>query len=492
MTEQQLNNIINAPMLKYQKEGKFNREMCSMDIDIRLQKFIERFVSEDTPKEDRPTKDIIYFTSDMQDVVNELVSHIPYEYSTTGKESEFVKKVLIQYSFLKRVLPSAFFEIVLSTKAIIIPTPIVTMKEGIKISYNLKVPRSEDCIINTNIVTGKLESVYVKEKKEFYNESENITKEGYLISKFDLEGMTTNVVDMSGVTIDGYKEEFFPNPYKHLGIMQCLLIEGFKDTNGLPYASRLRELQLQIDNKNSNIDNIINLHGSPLYIIKNAIQDWSNGVPMGAGKMVVLRGEEDLKSETPKAQLNDIQMTLDRLVDKIYKNGGLVPIKLRDKMFSTDSSKVTKLAQSETISQVKHLLENAREALDKLVLMCLSDNGKEYTNESFQVPLEVMPIDLDSTMNTMAIAMNLQIVDPEWIYDNYFSDMEIEEKERIKLYWEKQNAVNYAKESKIGITNTNVTNLAKKANKTKPASNSSANKKETSQDAKEEGVTAVV
>jgi hypothetical protein len=239
-----------------------------------------------------------------------------------------------------------------------------------------------------------------------------------------------------------------------------------------------------------------------MYVIKNALQDWS-GIKFGAGMLVALQQDEELDVVTAKAQLNEIQLVYDKKVDNLYKSAGLIRLEDRSSVYASDSAKVTKLAHSEAIGQIEGMLESARSALDELLLMTLISNGKKYTNEIFEAPSEVMPTDLDSAFQTIAMALNTRVFDKFEVYKRYFPDITEKDIQRIEEYWSNKDLMSLSMQGSVESMNPKLTNtsttaqvdpmakVTKMTTKIKPMSQSEANKAENSEARGDAGKTTV-
>lgn len=485
----------------HQQEAINNREMISPNAYIRLKKYIERWVNPLTEESHRPTKEVFFYTNDMASCISELVSHSPVKFIVNGKESDFLKKMLFEYSYIKEQLPIIYRELMLSTKAYMICTEKIAPKNdaNIKKHFVFEIPKTEDVWEEVNPITGKPIKIIVKQKKQILNDKQELN-EIYIVRIFDLDGVTTSVTDSGGGVVDEYPTEYVENPYKNEGLLQCLSFKSVTDSTGLPMSSKLREYQLQIDNLDSNVQNIINLYGSPMHVVKHAVQNWDD-ITLGAGMVVALQMDEELETVTAKAQLNEIQLVYDKKVDNLYKSAGLIRLEDRSSVYSSDSAKVTKLAHSESIGQIESILESSRSALDDLVIMALKVNGIPYTDEIFEAPTDIMPVDLDSAFQTIAMALNTKVWDMEEVYKRYFQDMNKDDKERIALYWkvqdayalelqEKSNGAMNPKETNTSTT-AKVDSLAKSMAKKKPMSQSEANKAENKEARGDAGKTTV-
>ena len=162
-------------------------------------------------------------------------------------------------------------------------------------------------------------------------------------------------------------------------------------------------------------------------------------------------------------------------MDNLYRQAGLTPPSMRESIYDTDSSNVTKMAQAPLINKIKIIMNFHRQPMDLLAKLILQINGKEYFNESVIPSEEILPVDLQSVLSTWTIGMNLGLLDDEAFWVKYFPAFTDKDKDRIKDFFEKRFQSG-------NLDSTNGVNLNNNAKSSKPA----GNKKQATQMTKEE------
>lgn len=448
------------PRLPIHDEIKRNKQLLSSDTDIRHKVFCERFVDKSLPREAWIPKEIYYPTSDMSDVINEIVSQFPSDLTISGKEAEFLKENLIEYSFLQEALNKVWAECFLGIDAYMLVKPKISTNKDFSMKFEFEVIPSEKVWEETDILTGEPKVVITEEIKDIFNAEKSQYQQVKIRKTYTLDTIKTEIENINGSSQN--QETLNENPFKSLGMLPIIRFKGISDSNGMPVASKLRMKQLDLDNLNTNIQNMINLNASPLWAITKTNRSW-DGIAFGAGQTIALTEDEDIKAIYSQMQLDALNKALTEMVDRIYKSAGLIPMSLRDKVYSTDSSRVAKMAANELIGQIRDTLNSTRISLDDIIKIALFLNGKKYTDEAFVVPQELLPVDLDSAFNTWAIGMNLGIVDDELFWKRYMPDLQNEEKERIKEAFKARQEEAMAMQAKSDLmkSGTNVDNRAK-------------------------------
>ena len=133
-------------------------------------------------------------------------------------------------------------------------------------------------------------------------------------------------------------------------------------------------------------------------------------------------------------------------------------------MYGTDSSKVVKIASSELIGIARIFMNQFKKPLLTISNVLLHINGKKLTNEVISPPEEVLPYDLESVFATMAVGMNLGLIDDDWFWNKYMPELSDVEKDRIKE--------NYKQRYENGQVDNNAANVDNRAKvPTKPIGN---------------------
>lgn len=428
-------NYVNGQLLnknQIQIDAKRNKQFNDGEIEERYKLFEKRFID----KEIRNTTSSLpiesfYPTEDFKDVISEITNQLPVNFNIVGKESEFLRKSLIEGSHLKSALSSIYKEGILSTSAFVLMKPKISTGNNELMVLDLEVLPFENCYPEYDVLTGELNKLTYQEDRVYMDMDKSIN---FLYTvEYTKDSIKTYIRDYSGSRIPNLPDNIIDeNPFKEIGVMpvvefRCTTNKG----NKVALASRLVECQLQLDNLNTNIENLINMHSNPIYVVKKTRRVW-DGFLIGAGQILTLQDEEDFDIKRSDMQLVALAQRYKMKKDEIYKTGGLVPLSLRDRMYGTDSSKVVKIASSELIGVARILMNNFKKPLITIVQVLLFLNGKTITDEVVSPPEEVLPYDLETVFASMAVGMNLGLVDDSWFWDKYMPELSDNEKERIR------------------------------------------------------------
>lgn len=375
-------------------------------------------------------KEAFYPTNDFKDVISEITNQLPTNFNIVGKESEFLRRVLVDGSHFKSMINAVYEEGLLSKSAFVLMKPKLSTTSEDLMVVDFEVLPYENCYPEYDIFTNELNKLTYQEERIYMDVDEEI-KFLYTVI-YTKDKIQTFIRDYSGKRIANLPDnQIVENPFKSINLLPVVEFKCIKQKNDKAFASKLIEIQLQLDNLNTNIENLINMHSNPIYIIKNTRRMW-NGFLLGAGQILTLQDEEDFDIKRSDMQLVALDTRYNMKRDEIYKTAGLVPPSLREKMYGTDSSKVVKIASSELIGVARILMNNFKKPLLSIVQVLLSLNGKTFTNETISPPEEVLPYDLETVFATMAVGMNLGLVDDEWFWNKYMPEISEEQKERIR------------------------------------------------------------
>ena len=131
---------------------------------------------------------------DMANCVNELSSHIPVDFVINGANQDFATKCLVEYSFLKELLPSIYKEIIVATRAYVIVKPKINIgkKENILFKYEFEIPRTEEVWEETNPITGNPIKIIIRQEKQILDtKTTNSLIRVYVYRVYTLEGCLT-------------------------------------------------------------------------------------------------------------------------------------------------------------------------------------------------------------------------------------------------------------------------------------------------------------
>jgi hypothetical protein len=376
-----------------------------------------------------------YPTADYKTIINELSESFPTNFQTTGKNADFVRQNLIENSYFRRAYSEIIKECILAPKAFVVPKfrKDTDDKGEEYIVFDLQVAPYEECFDYYDELTGELKELvwrYEEEMFDYYGNIQTVRVQ----KRYTLDGIFVDYFDTSMRRVVGLESDFIPNPFKEYGYIPAFVFESIYGEDCKPLAYDLIMQQLQIENLNFNIENAVNFHGSPAFKVKNAITDWTNRF-IEAGSILTLIGDEDLEEIGGNLNIEGLDSHMDKKIDRFYRYAGLTPPSLRERMYGTDSSSVTKLAQSPLISKIKIIMSFHKSTMNILAKLILLINGMEYTNEKVVPPEEVLPFNLQEILNTWAVGMNLGLLDDEAFWTKYFPEFTDIDKKRIRDFF---------------------------------------------------------
>lgn len=431
----------------------------------RYNLFEKRFVA----KEIRGTEqslpiEAFYPTKDFSDVVSEVNNQLPTNFNIVGAESDFLRNSLIEGSHLKSLLSSVYLEGLLSSSAFVLMKPKFASNLSQELMFlDLAVLPYENCYPEYDVLTGELKSLIYQEQRVYTYADEEIQ---FLYTvEYTKDTIRTYIRNFSGMRIPDMQDDIVvENPFKNIGTLPVVEFKcSIEKDNKEAFANRLVECQNQLDNLNTNIENLINMHSNPIYIVSGTRRNWDN-IEIGAGQILTLIDNEQFNIQKSDMQLVALQTRYKSKRDEIYKTGCLVPLSLRDRMYGTDSSKVVKIASSELIGIARIFMNQFKKPLLTISNVLLHINGKKLTNEVISPPEEVLPYDLESVFATMAVGMNLGLIDDDWFWNKYMPELSDVEKDRIKE--------NYKQRYENGQVDNNAANVDNRAKvPTKPIGN---------------------
>ena len=431
----------------------------------RYNLFEKRFVA----KEIRGTEqslpiEAFYPTRDFSDVVSEVNNQLPTNFNIVGAESDFLRNSLIEGSHLKSLLSSVYLEGLLSSSAFVLMKPKFASNLSQELMFlDLAVLPYENCYPEYDVLTGELKSLIYQEQRVYTYADEEIQ---FLYTvEYTKDTIRTYIRNFSGMRIPDMQDDIVvENPFKNIGTLPVVEFKcSIEKDNKEAFANRLVECQNQLDNLNTNIENLINMHSNPIYIVSGTRRNWDN-IEIGAGQILTLIDNEQFNIQKSDMQLVALQTRYKSKRDEIYKTGCLVPLSLRDRMYGTDSSKVVKIASSELIGIARIFMNQFKKPLLTISNVLLHINGKKLTNEVISPPEEVLPYDLESVFATMAVGMNLGLIDDDWFWNKYMPELSDVEKDRIKE--------NYKQRYENGQVDNNAANVDNRAKvPTKPIGN---------------------
>jgi len=429
---------------------KQNKDMYNSDTSKRYERFEERFVDPKLSKEERMPIDAYYPTQEFHDIITELSAQIPAEFSSTGKESDFLRLSLIEGSHLKEVLHKVYTENLLGVNAYVFLRPKLSSDTNKFVVFDMDIIPAENVWVEYDIFTDEIKKITTQERRITYINGDEEIK--YLYTRvYTKETIETFFRHTTGERIAEMVDKKEDNPFATYNMLPIVEFKGYSE-NEYPLASKLVEPQLQLDNLNTNVENLINMHSNPVYVIENTMRDWSDAT-FGAGEVVGLEGEEKFKPTSADMQLPSLDNHRNYKRDEMYKTGGLTTPSLREKMFGTDSSKVTKVASAEFVATARIITAFAKRSLNRIAKLLLELNGKQMTNESLIPPIEVLPYDLETVFNMSAVGLNLGLIDDNWIWSRYMPELSDEEKDKIREFFESR--------QDLDVGETNVSNVAK-------------------------------
>lgn len=430
-----------------------NKIIYSEDLDERYKIFSNRFIDEELRStDDALPKESFYPTNDFKDVISEITNQLPSNFNIVGKESEFLRNTLIDGSHFKSMINSVYEEGFLSKSAFVLMKPKFSTSDNELMVLEFDILPYENCYPEYDVITGELKSLTYQEQRVYMDVDTEIHFLYTVI--YSKDSIKTYIRNMSGERIADLPDNLIvDNPFKELDLLPVIEFKCTKNKNDKAFSNKLIEIQLQIDNLNTNIENLINMHSNPIYVIKNTRRDW-NGMLIGSGQMLTLQDTEDFDIKRSDMQLVALDTRYNMKKDEIYKTAGLVPPSLRQRMYGTDSSKVVKIASSELIGVARILMNNFKKPLLQIVKILLFLNGKQLTNEAISPPEEVLPYDLETVFSTMALGMNLGLVDDEWFWNKYMPEISKDQKERIRdAYKERYNNQNTNSNQSLNLDN---------------------------------------
>ena len=375
-----------------------------------------------------------------------------------------MRNSLIEGSHLKSLLSSVYLEGLLSSSAFVLMKPKFASNLSQELMFlDLAVLPYENCYPEYDVLTGELKSLIYQEQRVYTYADEEIQ---FLYTvEYTKDTIRTYIRNFSGMRIPDMQDDIVvENPFKNIGTLPVVEFKcSIEKDNKEAFANRLVECQNQLDNLNTNIENLINMHSNPIYIVSGTRRNWDN-IEIGAGQILTLIDNEQFNIQKSDMQLVALQTRYKSKRDEIYKTGCLVPLSLRDRMYGTDSSKVVKIASSELIGIARIFMNQFKKPLLTISNVLLHINGKKLTNEVISPPEEVLPYDLESVFATMAVGMNLGLIDDDWFWNKYMPELSDVEKDRIKE--------NYKQRYENGQVDNNVANVDNRAKvPTKPIGN---------------------
>ena len=402
----------------------------------RFEYFKTRFIDGGNPT---PVEENEYYPdSTYVEVISERTELTPMELSISGKEYDFIKKNLWDKSKISSRLPETYKEMDFAGDAFwrIYLKP--SKSKDVLYEFDFEKLNTEEMFVHINTVTR--EPDYFLHHYVLYNTGENKEtimtqiREEYTI---DTITITEYVPDTKGFMFSkkgNTNVTVIDNPFKEYGKFPIMWFKGYKNDSSyyseIP-ANKLIEMQLQIDLLNTHIDTLIKRTAFPITEIKKALAKYNN-VYLGAGSLWCSRGEEELKIHAPEVPIVDLQMKLDKKIDKMYRLCGLVPMSHRKDLFSSSSSKIAKTAYKEFIELVKTRLMNMKIEFDDMIELFMSINGKTRTDEQMNIPVEAFTIDKEDLLKIVSMEMALGLTDDEIVWKNYYPDVSEEEKTRIR------------------------------------------------------------
>ena len=405
-----------------------------------------------------------YPTADYRTIVRELSESFPTNFQVSGDNQDFVRQNLIENSYYKRAYSQIVKECIIAKKCFVTPRILFDSDDKNKdvMVFDFKILPYEKCFdyYDSN---GDLNRLLYMDTEEVYSLERDGRQTVDIIIEYTKDNITKMYRTSTGVRIIGYEDEIIENPFKEYGSMPVFVFDSIEE-DGKPIAYDLIEQQLQIESLNFNIENGINYQGLPVWKVKNTFREeaWQN-TSIAPNTIVALMGEEDLDQVGGSIQIDALKTYMKYKVDKLYQQAGLTPPTLREEMFGTDSSAVTKLAQAPLISKIKIIMSFHKKPMNELAKLILLLNGEIYTNEKIIPPEEVLPFNLQEVLNTWAIGMNLGLMDDEAFWTKYFPEFTDTDKARIREFFNDRYG---------GVAtndNTNVTNTAKVAGNKKQA-----------------------
>ncbi|MGL5190085.1 MAG: hypothetical protein ACRC7S_10605, partial [Cetobacterium sp.] len=246
-----------------QLEAIKNKKFNDGDIGDRYSVFEERFID----KEIRGTPQSLpiesfYPTQDFKDVMNEITNQLPVNFNIVGKESEFLRESLIEGSYLKSLLSSVYREGLLTTSAFVLLKPKISTSDTELMILDMEVLPFENCFPEYDVITGELTKLTYQEERVYMDMDDPIN---FLYTvEYTKKNIKTYVRDYSGKRIPNLPDNIIAdNPFIDLDLLPIVEFRCTTTKNRqYPFASKLVEPQLQLDNLNTNIENLINMHSN--------------------------------------------------------------------------------------------------------------------------------------------------------------------------------------------------------------------------------------
>ena len=440
----------------------------------RFELFKREFVNPLTPEANQIPITSYYPTSDYKSVIHEITEAFSFDFQVSGKNSDFVRQNLIESSYFKSSYINIAKECILAKKAFVVPRIRIDNDDLGKdiFTFNLQVLPYDECVDVYDDITGKLVKLIHEKQEEVFDIYEQPVT-ALTVTTYTMDFIIKEFWDFNGKRIAGQDTITTPNPYKQYDVFPVFVFESMSEYDK-PIAYDLVEQQLQIENLNFNIENGINYQGMPVWAIENTMRNW-NGVSIAPNTVLGLMGDEKLSQVGGNLNLDALRSHMIFKMDNLYRQAGLTPPSMRESIYDTDSSNVTKMAQAPLINKIKIIMNFHRQPMDLLAKLILQINGKEYFNESVIPSEEILPVDLQSVLSTWTIGMNLGLLDDEAFWVKYFPAFTDKDKDRIKDFFEKRFQSG-------NLDSTNGVNLNNNAKSSKPV----GNKKQATQMTKEE------
>ena len=440
----------------------------------RFELFKREFVNPLTPEANQIPITSYYPTSDYKSVIHEITEAFSFDFQVSGKNSDFVRQNLIESSYFKSSYINIAKECILAKKAFVVPRIRIDNDDLGKdiFTFNLQVLPYDECVDVYDDITGKLVKLIHEKQEEVFDIYEQPVT-AITVTTYTMDFIIKEFWDFNGKRIAGQDTITTPNPYKQYNTFPVFVFESMSEYDK-PIAYDLVEQQLQIENLNFNIENGINYQGMPVWAIENTMRNW-NGVAIAPNTVLGLMGDEKLSQVGGNLNLDALRSHMIFKMDNLYRQAGLTPPSMRESIYDTDSSNVTKMAQAPLINKIKIIMNFHRQPMDLLAKLILQINGKEYFNESVIPSEEILPVDLQSVLSTWTIGMNLGLLDDEAFWVKYFPAFTDKDKDRIKDFFEKRFQSG-------NLDSTNGVNLNNNAKSSKPV----GNKKQATQMTKEE------
>ena len=440
----------------------------------RFELFKREFVNPLTPEANQIPITSYYPTSDYKSVIHEITEAFSFDFQVSGKNSDFVRQNLIESSYFKSSYINIAKECILAKKAFVVPRIRIDNDDLGKdiFTFNLQVLPYDECVDVYDDITGKLVKLIHEKQEEVFDIYEQPVT-AITVTTYTMDFIIKEFWDFNGKRIAGQDTITTPNPYKQYDVFPVFVFESMSEYDK-PIAYDLVEQQLQIENLNFNIENGINYQGMPVWAIENTMRNW-NGVSIAPNTVLGLMGDEKLSQVGGNLNLDALRSHMIFKMDNLYRQAGLTPPSMRESIYDTDSSNVTKMAQAPLINKIKIIMNFHRQPMDLLAKLILQINGLEYFNESVIPSEEILPVDLQSVLSTWTIGMNLGLLDDEAFWVKYFPAFTDKDKDRIKDFFEKRFQSG-------NLDSTNGVNLNNNAKSSKPA----GNKKQATQMTKEE------